>query len=236
MDTKTQYRYVSANKGVLELQFTMLQGLAFRKGTQQLYTASFDRMIKLFDLTAMGYVETLFGHQDSIIDIDALRNETTVSAGGRDRTVRYWKVLDETQLVFRGGGRSAIRDVLEGGLEGLNEDEDGEMKKEGKEKDTGKKFIEGSIDCVAMVDESTFVSGGDSGCVLSLSRHKSDFLKFLFRSLCVWTTQKKKPQFTQALAHGLHEVISATEGVVSTPRWITALASLQYSDVIASGE
>ena len=116
-------------------------------------------MIKLFDLSAMGYVETLFGHQDSIHGVDALRKETAVSVGGRDRTVRYWKVIDETQLVFRGGGKSALREVLEGGLEGLEEDEGKRLTAE------EKKFIEGSIDCVAMVDESTFVSGGDSGSV-----------------------------------------------------------------------
>ena len=80
-------------------------------------------MIKLFDLSAMGYIETLFGHQDCIHGVDALRKETAVSVGGRDRTIRYWKVIDETQLVFRGGGKSALREVLEGGLEGLEEDE-----------------------------------------------------------------------------------------------------------------
>lgn len=109
----------------------------------------------------MGYVETLYGHQDQIVDIDALRGEFAVSAGARDKTVRYWKIVDESQLVFRGGGRSAIREVLEGGLEGLGEEEEG-----GEKKNTpGRKFIEGSLECVAMVDETTFVSGGDSGLV-----------------------------------------------------------------------
>ena len=55
------------------------------------------------------------------------------------------------------------------------------------------------------------------------------------RSLCLWTTQKKKPQFTQSLAHGLHEVQSETEGVISTARWITSVACLRYADLVASG-
>jgi hypothetical protein len=54
-------------------------------------------------------------------------------------------------------------------------------------------------------------------------------------SLCLWTTQKKKPIFTQALAHGLNQVRSETEGLIETPRWITAIASLRYSDLFASG-
>lgn len=137
-----------------------IAALTFRKGTHQLYTASLDRTLKLFDLSpsVMGYVDTLFGHQDHAISVDALRAETVVSAGARDRTVRFWKVIEETQLVYRGGGKSKVREVLEGGLEELGEDE-GAEKKKGEEK----RFEEGSIDCVAMVDESTFISGGDSG-------------------------------------------------------------------------
>jgi hypothetical protein len=119
----------------------------------------------------MGYVETLFGHQDTILGLDALRAETTVSAGGRDKTVRFWKIVQETQLVFRGGGRSRLRDVLDGGLDALDErDEmvvDGEHTKGAGAVSRGKSYVEGSIECVSMIDESTFVSGGDSGCVCS---------------------------------------------------------------------
>lgn len=122
----------------------------------------------------MGYVETLFGHQDHVLALDSLRGDTCVSVGARDKTVRYWKIVEESQLVFRGGGRSRVREVLEGGLKG--DDEDDEMNEEevggaekvkgrarGKERD--KKFVEGSLECVALIDESTFLSGGDSGSV-----------------------------------------------------------------------
>jgi len=117
----------------------------------------------------MGYVETLFGHQDHVLGLDALRGETCISVGGRDKTVRYWKIVDETQLVFRGGGRSRIREVLEGGLKGDDEwddvdAEDSELlpKAKGREREP-RKFIEGSLESVAMIDETMFVSGGDSG-------------------------------------------------------------------------
>ncbi|KZT22903.1 WD40 repeat-like protein [Neolentinus lepideus HHB14362 ss-1] len=192
-----------------------ISGLAFRNATQQLYSSSFDRTVKLFDLSVMGYVETLFGHQDSILGVDALKGETAVSVGGRDRTVRFWKIVDQTQLVFRGGGRSKVREVLEGGaLEGLD-GEEGDLV--GKKKGEEKRYVEGSMECVAMVDESTFLSGGDSG------------------SICLWTIQKKKAIFTQALAHGLHEMHSETEGLIQTPRWVTSIATLRYSDLFASG-
>lgn len=137
------------------LFLTLFQSLSFRKGTHQLYTASFDRTVKVYDLSSnvMGYVETLFGHQDHIVSIDSLRSETCVSAGARDKTVRFWKIVDETQLVFRGGSRSRVSDVLEGNLRAEDDELPG----------TTNKFVEGSLECVAMLDESTFVSGGDSG-------------------------------------------------------------------------
>ena len=66
---------------------------------------------------------------------------------------------------MRGGGKSALRELLEGGaFEGDESGEDGEGKK-GKGTTGQKKFIEGSVECVAMVDETNFVSGGDTGYV-----------------------------------------------------------------------
>ncbi|GAA5893549.1 ribosomal RNA-processing protein RRP9 [Sporobolomyces salmoneus] len=198
-----------------------LASIAFRLGTQQLYTSSFDRTVKLFDLSTFSYVETLFGHQDCIQAVDALRGELAVTAGGRDKTVRYWKVMEESQLVFRGGGGSRIRNVLEGAdeEEGLEEEERRRRRKI-RELEAAKgpvKFVEGSIDCVAMVDDTTILSGGDSG------------------SICLWTITKKKPIHTVQFAHGFNEHVSETEGIIGTPRWITSLATLPYGDVFASG-
>lgn len=115
----------------------------------------------------MGYIETLFGHQASVLSMDSLLRETAVSVGGRDKTVRFWKVPEESQLVFRGGGKSGWEDVLEGGtLEDDEMDVDGVAKeKEKKGKKKKDQFVEGSMECVAMIDESTFISGGDSGYV-----------------------------------------------------------------------
>lgn len=134
-----------------------ISALSFRLGSAELYSASFDRTLKLFDVTQLSYIETLFGHQDPVLSLSALRGETAVSAGGRDRTVRFWKIRDESQLVFRGGGKSKLREVLEGG-ELADETEGG---KKGKTKEG--KFFEGSLDCVTMIDEQNFLSGGDSG-------------------------------------------------------------------------
>lgn len=43
-----------------------------------------------------------FGHQDVITGLDSLSRECCVTAGGRDGTVRLWKIPEESQLVFYG--------------------------------------------------------------------------------------------------------------------------------------
>ena len=180
-------------------------GLTFRRGTNELYSSSRDRTIKIWSLDNLAYVETLFGHQDEVVDVAALAQERCVSVGARDRTARLWKVVEETQLVFRGGG--------------------GEKKAR---QGTWPKVLEGSMDRVAMIDEEMFVTGGDNG------------------SLSLWTMHKKKPIFTLPLSHGMDPPLTPEEYSPETepdpsiipapqPRWITALATIPYSDVILSG-
>ncbi|GAA6050350.1 hypothetical protein JCM3770_002976 [Rhodotorula araucariae] len=196
----------------------VVASIAFRLGTSELYSSSFDRTVKLFDLSTLSYIETLFGHQDCIQAIDALRAEVAVTAGGRDKTVRFWKTAEESQLVFRGGGASRMRNVLDGAMEEEGVEEEERRRRRRREEAKGPvKFVEGSVDCVAMIDDATMLSGGDSG------------------SICLWTITKKKPIFTKQLAHGINEHTSETEGVIGTARWITALATLPYGDVFASG-
>lgn len=189
--------------------------LAFRRGTNHLYSGSKDRTIKTWSLDELAYVETLFGHQDEVADVAALSQERCVSVGARDRTARLWKVAEETQLVFRGGGSG-------GGVTKANDDKTAKSP-------TNRKFAEGSIDRISMIDEETFITGSDNG------------------SLSLWSIHKKKPIFTIPLAHGLDpsptlEEYSAEKNPDPNqelpepqPRWITALATVPYSDLILSG-
>ncbi|OTA78853.1 hypothetical protein M434DRAFT_402184 [Hypoxylon sp. CO27-5] len=182
-------------------------GLAFRRGTNQLYSASKDRTVKVWSLDELAYIETLFGHQDHVVDIDALAQERCVSVGARDRTARLWKVVEETQLVFRGGSID---------------------KKQTQHIDPRSLAYEGSMDRVAMIDDELFVTGSDNG------------------SIALWSIQKKKPLFILPQAHGLEEPLLPTEASAEEaptpkvvpppqPRWITALRTLPYSDLILSG-
>lgn len=193
-----------------------VMGLSFRLGTNQLYSCSRDRTIKVWSLDELAYIETLFGHQDEVVDVASLALERCVSVGARDRTVRLWKVVEEQQLVFRGGtlkhpkSLDLPRDDLAKTL--LN--------------DMKQMPLEGSIDRVAMVDESTFLTGSDNG------------------TLALWDINKKKPVYTIPLAHGVTRADpTSSEDTADDdhprghgqPCWITALATLPLTDIAVSG-
>ncbi|WFD45036.1 pre-rRNA processing protein [Malassezia psittaci] len=124
-------------------------GLAFRGESLELLSASRDRTVKLFDVSQLSYIETLFGHQEAIEDLSCLRAERAVTAGGRERTCRLWKIREESQLVFRGGTRSKVQALLEGG-DLIDTHDKNEVQ-------------EGSLDCVTMIDDHHFISGSDAG-------------------------------------------------------------------------
>jgi len=88
---------------------------------------------------------------------------------------------------------------------------------------------EGSMDRVAVVDNDLFVTGSQNG------------------SISLWTTQKKKPLFVFPQAHGVEPPLDISQSSAEKapdanvpppppqPRWITALRSIPFSDVILSG-
>jgi len=122
-----------------------ITGLAFRRMNSQLFSSSADRSVKVWDTESRSYIETLFGHQDAVQSVDANTRERVISAGGRDNTIRIFKVPEETQLIYRGH--------------------------------------QGSIDCVALLSDEHFVSGGDDGAIN------------------YWTTARKKPICVVRNAH-----------------------------------
>jgi len=101
-----------------------ITSLSFRRDSYSLFSGSLDRCLKHWDLNEMGYLETLFGHQDGVMAVDCWTKERPVSVSS-DRTCRLWKIADETHLVFRGHKSTAdavqiLTDVsfLTGGQDG----------------------------------------------------------------------------------------------------------------------
>jgi ribosomal RNA-processing protein 9 len=77
-------------------------GLKFRDAEAlELISVSSDRQLKIWNCTAMAYVDTLFGHQAEISCLDTLTSsaETALTASA-DGSARIWKITEESQLVF----------------------------------------------------------------------------------------------------------------------------------------
>ncbi|KAK3986292.1 WD40-repeat-containing domain protein [Cladorrhinum sp. PSN332] len=185
-------------------------GLAFRRGTNQIFSCSKDRTVKVFSLDELAYVETLFGHQDEIMDVDALGQERCVSVGARDRTARYWKVPEESQLVFRGGGEGGKKQKIPPGM------------------DPASAAHEGSMDRVSLIDDETFVTGSDNGDIALWSIQRKKALHVIPRAHGL--EPALKPTEISADVSPDPRIIPAPQ-----PRGITALRTMPYSDIILSG-
>lgn len=96
--------------------------LSFRKIMPEniLYSCAGDKLIKLWDLDQLAYLDTLHGPSDAPQAVDALTKERCLVVSGRDRAARLFKIVTETQLVF-----SSPDDAEDGSLDScvlLNED------------------------------------------------------------------------------------------------------------------
>jgi len=77
-----------------------ISGLAFRKDSLELLSASFDRTLKLWNLNEMSYIDTFYGHTDEVTCLVSGKKEKALT-GGNDFTCRVWKVVDQTQLLYK---------------------------------------------------------------------------------------------------------------------------------------
>ncbi|XP_037090924.1 U3 small nucleolar RNA-interacting protein 2-like [Pollicipes pollicipes] len=125
-------------------------GLAFQRGTHQLFSASADRMVKVWSVHDRSYIESLFAPPGR--------------RHGPGRGVAGW---------CSPGHRD-------------------------------------SIDCIKLINEEHFVTGGQDGMV------------------CLWSVAKKKPLCSVPRAHGLYPDSRQ-------PRWVSAVGALVNSDLVASG-
>ncbi|KAF9730789.1 hypothetical protein PMIN06_012423 [Paraphaeosphaeria minitans] len=209
--------------------------LSFRRGTEQLFSGGADRAVLVWAAAESAYIETLHGHEDAVIGVAGgleVNQETCVSVGSRDRSARLWKVVEENQLVFRSGTNTrqkGLDKLRKGRFGGATDDRPTANSENQGEEDDDVVYAEGSVDCVALLDAGLFVTGSDNG------------------ALSLWSVNRKKPLQTVRLAHGRDpplppEEMSANSDAKSSarpgprlPRYITALATVPFADLILTG-
>jgi ribosomal RNA-processing protein 9 len=85
--------------------------LSFRTQSLQLFSGSEDRCIRHYNLEQMAYIETLYGHQAAVTDIDCHLKERPISVS-MDRTARAWKLAEDTHLIYRGSSKVSWADCV----------------------------------------------------------------------------------------------------------------------------
>lgn len=152
-----------------------------------------------------------------------------MTPGSRDRTVRYWKIPEESHLIFRAGTSGDSGDILLAAEDPVSAQ---------RIRLNNAKTFGGSIDVVEMITDEYFLSGSESG------------------SISLWHVGRKKPLYTRLRAHRVLKptaqgdmqgtilnvdgfaVGDAEEGMLDIKDWqcwITCLAAVPYSDMFASG-
>lgn len=219
----------------------IINAIVFRENTSELYVASSDLKIRIYNVNQFALIDTLFGHQDAIVDIDALAQERCVTVGLRDRSAMFWKIPEQTRLTFN----SNIN--FEKFYNSYMKENAGKVMANNDTKQAlQQQFVkEGSLECVAMLDSKHFVAGSDNG------------------NVSLWTTQKKKPIYVAYKAHGnvpsltleqytgdadyINDVNSLIEEgdagqqninkyiPPQQPYWITAVCAIPYSNLFITG-
>eukprot|EP00448_Togula_jolla_P034538 CAMPEP_0170645462 /NCGR_PEP_ID=MMETSP0224-20130122/43099_1 /TAXON_ID=285029 /ORGANISM="Togula jolla, Strain CCCM 725" /LENGTH=321 /DNA_ID=CAMNT_0010976693 /DNA_START=118 /DNA_END=1081 /DNA_ORIENTATION=- len=67
--------------------------------SSQVYTASSDKSMKIWDMSSRRCVDTLLGHVAGVSAMDIYHKGRPLT-GGADKTVRLWKVDKDTHLIF----------------------------------------------------------------------------------------------------------------------------------------
>ncbi|EME28905.1 U3 small nucleolar RNA-interacting protein 2 [Galdieria sulphuraria] len=100
-DLRSKRHLVTSMKG----HRNAVTGVVYAPNSSDLYSCSADRSVKVWSLSNFLYVDTLFGHEASVAGISSVASGLALT-GGSDRTLRLWKVNEDSQLIFRGHNAS----------------------------------------------------------------------------------------------------------------------------------
>lgn len=132
--------------------------------------------------------------------------EHCLTSGSRDRSVRLWKIVEESQLIFRTGAGTTSSDFPQ-------------TQEKIDKRNKMAHASGGSVDAIAMIDEENFLSGSDSG---SISLWNSMRKKPVYTRL-------------NCHGKGIRETNGEVGADTSYCNWITCLATVPYCDLFASG-
>ncbi|KAI6179272.1 U3 small nucleolar RNA interacting protein 2 [Aphelenchoides besseyi] len=174
-----------------------------------------DKIVRIWSLETLNHVKNFAGHRAPITSLVFRQDSNDLYSGSMDKSIRSWN-LDQmgfVEIMFGHSEPISQLDMLSKQrlLSGGSSDRTLHVFKI---EQSSQLVFNGlndciSVDTVAMINDDHYISGQMNG------------------SLYIWSVSKKKPVCVVQNAHGLHE-----DG---QSRWICSVASLPYSDLVASG-
>ncbi|WAR26070.1 U3IP2-like protein [Mya arenaria] len=167
-----------------------------------LATGDADKLIHLWDAGTMELIYTFKGHRDAVTGLSFRKDTHELYSCSDDRSVKIWNV-DERAYVETLTRLQPLTVYLESEL--LQRVDETVL-------------FGCSVDCIALINESNFISGADDN------------------SLSLWGAMKKKPLFTLRNVHGPKQADeNGNQRQSEEENWISAVAALHNTDLVASG-
>lgn len=192
-------KHVYVNPRHAERHTNEVLALALSTDGRYLVSGGRDKAVRLWDARTNEYLETFMGHLDAVSCLAFQTNTHMLFSGSHDRTVKVWNLSDMAYVETLYGHQSPIE-----GLDSFRKercvtssnDNTARLFKVVEEVQLVFRGDRGeSLDCIAMLNESRFVTGGNSG------------------ALQLWSVTKKKPLCKVTDAHGKGNWISAVAAI-----------------------
>ncbi|CAG2120198.1 unnamed protein product, partial [Medioppia subpectinata] len=187
--------------------------LAISSDDKFLATGCVNKIINIWAPESMTLLKTFRGHRGAVSGLAFRKGFHQLFSASFDRSVKVWN-LDEMSYVETLFGHSDQIQAIDSYMRDRAitvgaRDASARIWKIPEESQLVFHGSQHSIDCVKLLDEQHFITADDNGSSISL-----------------WGVLKKKPLSTYAVAHGVGS---------SAPNWVTALAVMRNTDLIASG-
>ncbi|KAH8402420.1 hypothetical protein KR009_011882 [Drosophila setifemur] len=169
--------------------------------------------IQIWCPQTMKHVKTLKGHRDSVAGLVFRKGTHDLYSAAKDRSVKIWSLDEMAYVESLFGHQTGVTSIdalsRERAITAGGSDCSLRIWKITEESQLIYNGHRDSIECVKLINDEHFVSGGMDGAI------------------SLWSALKKKPICTTQLAHGVGE-----NGVAN---WITAIAVVVNTDLVATG-
>ncbi|KAH8271639.1 hypothetical protein KR018_011832 [Drosophila ironensis] len=169
--------------------------------------------IQIWCPQTLQHVKTLKGHRDSVAGLVFRKGTHDLYSAAKDRSVKIWSLDEMAYVESLFGHQTGVTSIdalsRERAITAGGSDCSLRIWKITEESQLIYNGHRDSIECVKLINDEHFVSGGMDGAI------------------SLWSALKKKPICTTQLAHGL--------GDNSVANWITAIAVVVNTDLVATG-